>query len=629
MIKCFMIDGDRMRMNNKGFAISTLIYGLAIMGMMLIAILMGIMSVNRTNNRSMAQEVEEELTKYSQTDTVFSSNISGPQQYTVQSGESGWYRIELWGASGGNGKGLGAYTSGVIELEEEDRLYFFVGKAGDASHGGGSTDVRLINNSTPEGYQSRIMVAAGGGSGTGAHGGTLVGYKSSMVSPGGRLNITGTKDYNLISSCKNLLCYPDGTNYQLSGLNNMNVTVDASPVASVGGSGYLSSTDANVGGTSYIAGYPGSKGISSRLNEPVTVTNDPGHVGVIDAFNEDTGELEQINKMFYFVDGIMFAGINNGEGKAKIERVVRKTNENQKLSRRNNKLDNVTSITDCVGAGEEVATRISAVVEGREVAGALTGTGQCRTVSVNQVNGHAPNLDEIAVWHKAGKDYKDHTISVVSGGATKYIKVANSGAPDISETETPVGFHISAYQPDFTEPVPVSGNYYILPVLSENKVFTAQLDSNEEQNPIKLEYVNGYKRQKWSIELVTKASLYDPSHPYVAGNQSTYEYKIVELARFRAMDIKDTENKERNPISATREFNSVGRNDVQMWKITAIGDGTYVIKTAKERFTSSADTGNIVPQLTPGMDHEGEVIIGINNNVTERFRLIAVDYSSA
>ena len=38
MIKCFMIDGDRMRMNNKGFAISTLIYGLAIMGMMLIAI---------------------------------------------------------------------------------------------------------------------------------------------------------------------------------------------------------------------------------------------------------------------------------------------------------------------------------------------------------------------------------------------------------------------------------------------------------------------------------------------------------------------------------------------------------------------------------------------------------------
>ena len=241
MIKCFMIDGDRMRMNNKGFAISTLIYGLAIMGMMLIAILMGIMSVNRTNNRSMAQEVEEELTKYSQTDTVFSSNISGPQQYTVQSGESGWYRIELWGASGGNGKGLGAYTSGVIELEEEDRLYFFVGKAGDASHGGGSTDVRLINNSTPEGYQSRIMVAAGGGSGTGAHGGTLVGYKSSMVSPGGRLNITGTKDYNLISSCKNLLCYPDGTNYQLSGLNNMNVTVDASPVASVGGSGYLSS----------------------------------------------------------------------------------------------------------------------------------------------------------------------------------------------------------------------------------------------------------------------------------------------------------------------------------------------------------------------------------------------------
>ena len=168
-----------------------------------------------------------------------------------------------------------------------------------------------------------------------------------------------------------------------------------------------------------------------------------------------------------------------------------------------------------------------------------------------------------------------------------------------------------------------------VPVLSETSVLTAPEKPEEDVNALEIEPFMSYKRQKWSIELVTKASLYDPSHPYVAGNQSTYEYKIVELARFRAMDIKDTENKERNSIAATREFNSVGRNDVQMWKITAIGDGTYVIKTAKERFTSSADTGNIVPQLTPGIDHEGEVIIGINNNVTERFRLIAVDYSSA
>ena len=95
-----MIDGDYM--NNKGFAISTLIYGLSIMGMMLIAILMGIMSVNRSNNRAMSNETEDELTKFSQTDTVFSAS-NASQTFKVPVGESGWYRIELWGASGGNG----------------------------------------------------------------------------------------------------------------------------------------------------------------------------------------------------------------------------------------------------------------------------------------------------------------------------------------------------------------------------------------------------------------------------------------------------------------------------------------------------------------------------------------------
>ena len=63
-----------MKLNNKGFAISTLIYGLSIMGIMLIAILMGIMAVNRTNNRLLSDQIEEDLTKYSQTDTSYSAS---------------------------------------------------------------------------------------------------------------------------------------------------------------------------------------------------------------------------------------------------------------------------------------------------------------------------------------------------------------------------------------------------------------------------------------------------------------------------------------------------------------------------------------------------------------------------
>ena len=40
-----------LKMNKKGFAISTVIYGLSIMGVLIVSILMGIMSTTRANNR--------------------------------------------------------------------------------------------------------------------------------------------------------------------------------------------------------------------------------------------------------------------------------------------------------------------------------------------------------------------------------------------------------------------------------------------------------------------------------------------------------------------------------------------------------------------------------------------------
>ena len=330
-----MIDGDYM--NNKGFAISTLIYGLSIMGMMLIAILMGIMSVNRANNRALSNEIEEELNKFSQTDTVYTATTTGGQEYTVPSGESGWYRIELWGASGANSNsGLGAYTSGVSELEEEDKLYFFIGKQGTGSNGGGSTDVRLQNSSTVEGYRSRLMVAAGGGVNPGAHGGTLVGYTSTMVSSDGKLNITtGSRDYSL--KTKNLLGYPD--NYALSSLNtsNINSIGAVTPISSSGqgGSGFFSSSSASVGGTSYIAGYAGAKGVNDITG---VLTNNPGYTTNVEVLNSENEFVLQ-PKTYYFVDGLMVPGVNKGNGRAKIERIVRKTTANQTLTRRNAKYE--------------------------------------------------------------------------------------------------------------------------------------------------------------------------------------------------------------------------------------------------------------------------------------------------
>ena len=101
------------KLNNKGFAITTIVYGLSIMGILLISIIMGVISTNRQHNRELSKKISEELIRYSKTSTAFDSSVSGAQEFTVPSGQSGWYRIELWGAQGGGTKGgLGAYTTG-------------------------------------------------------------------------------------------------------------------------------------------------------------------------------------------------------------------------------------------------------------------------------------------------------------------------------------------------------------------------------------------------------------------------------------------------------------------------------------------------------------------------------------
>lgn len=124
----------------------------------------------------------------------------------------GSYKVELWGARGGNMTGIatdylennrgelsyyggkGAYTSGIITLNKNENIFTYVGGRGTdnvslvgneginggyngggilsnsnaqyyGSSGGGATDIRIINGSWNNfnSLKSRIMVAAGGG----------------------------------------------------------------------------------------------------------------------------------------------------------------------------------------------------------------------------------------------------------------------------------------------------------------------------------------------------------------------------------------------------------------------------------------------------------------------------------
>ena len=192
----------------------------------------------------------------------------------------GTYKIELWGAQGGsyeyNGTGdKGAYTSGIIDLAKDEKLYIYVGQgegsrnassfngttssSGSGTPGGGATDVRLVSgawNNTSS-LRSRIMVAAGGGSeesgNWGGAAGGLVGYSSSR---NGYTNTGGSQTGPGVGQED-----PNGCATGSFGIG--------STCGATGGGGYYGGGGAShrygsgSGGSSYISGHTGAVAITS------------------------------------------------------------------------------------------------------------------------------------------------------------------------------------------------------------------------------------------------------------------------------------------------------------------------------------------------------------------------------
>lgn len=597
------------RLNNKGFAITTIVYGLAIMSTMILTLVMSLLATTRRDNNNLATEVEAELNRFSKTSVVYDAADAGGQEFIVPEGQGGWYRIELWGAQGnGENGGLGAYTSGIIELQEGDLLFFVVGKNGIAGKGGGATDVRIEHTDSPSSIETRIMVAAGGGAQPGAAGGTLVGYNSTMLAPGALLNV---KDGYVIPGNTTLLGYTitGGT----SSFGTSPVTQSGTPgghpnADNAGGEGYFTSTDGNYGGVSFISGYLGSKAyVKGALQTYPTYS-----------YHKKTGgSYEAAGREYYFVDGMMLPGVKVGDGQAKIERVA-SSDSVTVLPRQNSSLNNVSAVRDCVGNGSTNTniTSILAINSGSIVGGSLSGattsgSSTCKTFTFSG----AQNVDEIAVFHNAGYDYQYHTIEVLSGGTWKRVKGTASGY-SVAETETATGIHISAYQPDFTSSVPESGNYYIFPVTAEGKVISGHSEIDDRANPLQIYPLEGAVRQKWSIEKL---------NPKLEKAGVT-EYKIVELTRYNALTIYKDENMEGNQLIVS-SFNNLARNEPAIWQVKPMGDGTITITSSAPTFTSSKNTGNIYVQTNPSeIDEYNMLLIGVNTNATQRFKLVKLDY---
>ena len=643
--------------NNRGFAISTILYGLVIMAMLIVALLMSLMSSNRRNTSGFVDSIEEELNRYSQTSTDFtnsgSTEIGDGQEYIVPYGKSGWYKIQLWGASGGgngsNTGGLGSYTSGIIYLEENDHLYCYSGGSTstaeggfngggtsggnyNARGGGGATDVRLVsgdwNDATS--LNSRIMVAAGGGgsdsysSGSnGADGGTLVGNS------GGSASSATPGTYTVATGGGQMLGGVGGTGLTKNNDGSFGIggSYSANNHGGGGGSGYYgggcgSYNDGIVGsgasGSSYISGYAGISSITSEADR--TTTNQTIHY---------SGK--------YFINGLMIPGVNSGAGKAKIE-LVSENNLDNPPTRKNSKLTNVRYIRDCINGNTVNAfnhwLELQAIVKGNNILKGKTDSSasnpsymsdgiienkalyssktegsQCITIDLGSIQ----TLDEIAVWHyfDDSRQYYDHKLEVSADNAT-WTTIKNTSSENAagttaraSERETANGSHYSAWQPDSTSEIP-EGNYYIFSSLSENRVLTAQ-DSKilaSGNANVTLELFDASQLQKWTVKKV----------------DDTY-YSIIEAENSHSLQVSDGTGDPNVNVNAATTY---GGRDWELWKIIPLGNGNYRLQPK----TSVADnTESYLSTSENSFNTSSNILLRQKNyELSQRFRFVNAEF---
>lgn len=282
-----------MKLNNKGFAITSIIYSMLVLFLALVLLIM-------SNLASRKLVFDKQKSSILESINTPSLDVNEIKTYTyVGYGETwdvthnGNYKIELWGASGGlslmdgvlgSNAGKGGYASGTIYLRRNDILYVYVGGQGanatigsnaaggynggglgtwdgtdnEASGGGGgATDIRLIDGewNDSESLASRIIVAGGGGG------------SSYNYIPGNGGGLSGTSAYASSPMATQTSGYLFGIGQDGSGVG------DSDGVAG-GGGGYWGGRTADVklessgaGGSGYVSGHPGCIAINSQLNQ--------------------------------------------------------------------------------------------------------------------------------------------------------------------------------------------------------------------------------------------------------------------------------------------------------------------------------------------------------------------------
>lgn len=437
------------RLNNRGFAVTTLLYGILILVFLSVFSIMAYMSTNRSDTKKLIESIKDDLSGFDRKRVVFSfdsidtSSIGLQDVYYTggipyQVSEDGYYKIELCGAQGGSTSsgvgGKGACTSGLIYLEKGDELKFYLG-------GKPSNDVTKVNSNLyckkaglggggyACGNSSTLSYAADGSallplaSGGGATYVTLGGGNVIMVAAGGG-GAAGSMDGGAGGTLFGLSKGTTKGGGQESGNHLSGGSYNDSILGGAGGSGYYggqagsSVSQSGAGGSSYISGY----------------------AGVIS--QGQSGEALTISKTKkYFIKAEMTAGENEGNGTAKIEKINFSKDEHKIKYIK----DCITNTTSLIKYSEiQVISGGKNIAYGKEVKRLINdydnGTidnvtdGDITTV---ETDGYTPNyytdnvcilldlgglydIDEIAIWNdwETPVSSQDHTISTSKDGST-------------------------------------------------------------------------------------------------------------------------------------------------------------------------------------------------------------------
>lgn len=669
-----------MKLNNKGFAISTVLYSLLIMVFLIVTLMMGIMASNRKSNRNLVETIEEELNRYNEnaTNFAFKDGTSGEavsQTYTVPSGQSGWYKIELWGASGGSttsetgvvrAGGKGAYTSGLIYLAENDEVYFYIGGtttnssggangggagAGKGKGGGGSTDVRIKSGewNDDKSLRTRLMVAAGGGGAEGFKEGATGGDAGAIIGRSGQSNIASDKYTNagygsqkgpILVNWINLWEKVDKCNSGYISRDSDSVSKIKTACGKLGLGGGATNNEGGGGGSGYFGGGAGSSDNSTVAGSGGGGSSFiAGYAGVKyshqwPGYSEDKYYTETSH---FFVNGQMVEGVNEGNGKARIELVSTGT---AKPTVKNSKLTNVRYIKSCTSGTTDNQTNVSWA----EVAAMQNGTNLAHDKGVSNVSnvsisstekkqitdddvdslysgsksasasacitidlGSTKDIDEIAVYHNptAVQKMRHGEILQVSSNNRNWTALIASAGDTLPENTS--GVRYTAWDLDYQAPLP-NGIYQIQSALSQVSRGLSAVNNNtgqkEDENSDTL-----YSERHVKLALFGAQSL---SQDWSVTSLGGDVYRLVETASNRALQIKDSLGTAGTAVNTSSGYggyeesqNQAGYNWTQ-WHIISLGDGTYTIKAEVG--------GNCLSTIKNSYNEDSDINIDVCNN---------------